>query len=59
MVVDLWGTTSGWEKTLTPDHITNIFSSGKVLGSIIFAFLKDQDLISYDDKVATYWPEFA
>jgi CubicO group peptidase (beta-lactamase class C family) len=60
MVVDLWGTTPNAKKEeFSPNHILNIFSSGKVLGSIIFAFLRDQDLLSYDEKVATYWPEFA
>jgi CubicO group peptidase (beta-lactamase class C family) len=37
----------------------HVFSSGKVVGAFLIAVLRDKGLISYDEKVSTYWPEFA
>lgn len=36
-----------------------MFSSGKNLGAMCMAFLHDQGLLNFDEKVAVYWPEFA
>ena len=55
-VVDLW-----WSKSnpkYTGDTLTNVFSSTKSLTSIALAALQDKGLISYDEKISTYWPEF-
>ena len=60
-VVDLWGgfrngiTKAPWaEDTLVPT-----FSTTKGLSSLAVAVAASQGLISYDAKVADYWPEFA
>ena len=37
----------------------NIFSSGKQIEVIIMALLVERGLVQYEEKVATYWPEFA
>jgi CubicO group peptidase (beta-lactamase class C family) len=61
LVVDLWGgfkdeaRTTPWER----DTIVGIWSAGKSIPSVCFAMLRERGLISYDDKVCTYWPEFA
>jgi len=36
-----------------------VFSSTKVMTSLVVAMLADRGLIDYDEKIATYWPEFA
>ncbi len=41
------------EKTLQ-----NIWSSGKNIEAICFALLRERNMISYDDLVVKYWPEF-
>jgi len=60
-VVDLWGgfrngiTKAPWaEDTLVPT-----FSTTKGLSALAVAVAASQGLISYDAKVADYWPEFA
>ena len=60
-VIDLWGETPGYRKDskFNGDTLVNVFSSGKSLGPIMMAILYDQGLFKYEDKVATYWPEFA
>ena len=35
-----------------------IYSSGKNLASIVFAFMREQGLVEYTEKVTKYWPEF-
>jgi len=54
-VIDLWGSA---DPAYTPDTLTNVFSSTKSLTSIAMAALYDQDLLDYDAKISTYWPEF-
>jgi CubicO group peptidase (beta-lactamase class C family) len=61
LVADLWG---GWkdnERTLPweRDTIACGWSTSKGIGGVCFAMLVDRGLISYDDKVSKYWPEFA
>lgn len=41
------------------DTIVHVWSTTKGLWSIGFAKLADEGRISYDDKVAKHWPEFA
>ncbi|KAJ3061227.1 hypothetical protein HK102_009189, partial [Quaeritorhiza haematococci] len=36
-----------------------VFSSTKVVTSIVIAYLVDKNLLNYSSKVSTYWPEFA
>ena len=60
-VVDLWGgfrngiTKAQWEE----DTLVNMFSTTKGVASLAIAVAAAQGLISYDVKVADYWPEFA
>jgi len=34
-------------------------SSGKSVASILLAKMAEKGVMSYDEKVSTYWPEFA
>src|SRR6266404_8828098 len=60
-VVDLWGgyrngiTRAPWGK----DTLVNVFSTTKGVASLTVAVAASQGLISYDAKVADFWPEFA
>jgi len=60
-VVDLWGgyrngiTQAPWEK----DTLVNVFSTTKGVASLAVAVAASRGLISYEAKVADYWPEFA
>ena len=36
-----------------------MFSSGKSIAAIVVALMVDRGLLDYDEKVSTYWPEFA
>jgi CubicO group peptidase (beta-lactamase class C family) len=61
VVANLWG---GWkDKAATMpwlrDSIACVWSTSKAVGGICFAMLVDRGLISYEDKVSQYWPEFA
>ena len=39
--------------------IQNVFSTGKVLTSVVVAMLVDRGLLRYDMKIAELWPEYA
>ncbi|MCV7348382.1 serine hydrolase domain-containing protein [Mycolicibacterium rhodesiae] len=60
-VVDLWGgycngnTKARWEQ----DTLVNVFSTTKGIASLAVAVAVSRGLLSYDAKVADYWPEFA
>lgn len=60
-VVDLWGgyrdkkKNQYWEE----DTLCLVFSTTKGLSSLAFALLHSKGLLDFDEKVATYWPEFA
>lgn len=60
-VVDLWGgyrdkaKKQYWEE----DTLSIVFSTTKGLSSLAFSLLHSKGLLDYDEKVATYWPEFA
>ncbi len=60
-VVDLWGgfrdptTSARWKE----DTLVLVFSTTKGMASLAVAVAHSQGLFSYDEKVATYWPEFA
>jgi CubicO group peptidase (beta-lactamase class C family) len=60
-VVDVWtgwsdrAGTQGW----TADTGAMVFSATKGIASTVIHRLADRGLLSYDDPVAEYWPEFA
>jgi CubicO group peptidase (beta-lactamase class C family) len=60
-VVDLWGgyrdgrTSRPWEE----DTMVTVFSTTKGVASIALAVAHSRGLLDYDERVATYWPEFA
>jgi CubicO group peptidase (beta-lactamase class C family) len=60
-VVDLWGgvrdptTASPWQA----DTMTLIFSATKGLSAMTLAVAHARGWLDYDERVATYWPEFA
>jgi CubicO group peptidase (beta-lactamase class C family) len=60
-VVDLWGgyrngnTRAPWEQ----DTVVNVFSTTKGIASLTVAVAASRGYLSYDAKVADYWPEFA
>lgn len=60
-VVDLWGgyrdgkTSQPWEE----DTMVTVFSTTKGVASIAVAVAHSRGLLDYDERVATYWPEFA
>jgi CubicO group peptidase (beta-lactamase class C family) len=62
-VVDIWGgyadqdrtRARAWEK----DTITNIFSTTKTVVAFAILLLVDRGVLSVNDKVCKYWPEFA
>ena len=39
--------------------VTNLFSAGKSVGSIMMAIQRDKNKIAYEDKIGKHWPEFA
>jgi CubicO group peptidase (beta-lactamase class C family) len=60
-VVDLWGGTRD-PKTGSPwieDTLVLVFSTTKGMSSLALAVAHSRGLFAYDEKVATYWPEFA
>jgi CubicO group peptidase (beta-lactamase class C family) len=60
-VVDLWGGHFDAERT-TPyeeDTLQLVFSTTKGITAIAVAMCVERGLLSYDEKVSSYWPEFA
>ncbi len=61
LVTDVWG---GWvdEARTRPweaDTITNVWSTTKTMTALSALHLMDQGKLDPNEKVATYWPEFA
>lgn len=61
LVTDVWG---GWtdEAKTRPweaDTITNVWSTTKTMTALAALHLMDQGKLDPNEKVATYWPEFA
>ena len=60
-VVDLWGgirnkaTGDPWEA----DTMVLVFSATKGLSALALALAHSRGLLDYDERVCTYWPEFA
>ncbi|KAF0540870.1 beta-lactamase/transpeptidase-like protein [Gigaspora margarita] len=61
LVVDLHGGYADLEtmREYNKDTLQLVFSSTKVMTSIMIAYLVDRGLLSYDEKISKYWPEFA
>jgi CubicO group peptidase (beta-lactamase class C family) len=60
-VVDLWGGYQDKNKTLPwkIDTIVPVFSTTKGLSAMAMAVAYSQGLLDYNEKICTYWPEFA
>ena len=60
-VVDIWSGFRNKAKNLPweKDTVSIVFSTTKGVCSVAFALLHSKGLLDYDEKVATYWPEFA
>jgi CubicO group peptidase (beta-lactamase class C family) len=60
-VVDLWGGYSDEAKSKpwSEDTITNVWSSTKTVAAFATLLLHERGLLSVDEPVAKYWPEFA
>jgi len=54
-VVDLWTS----QEDYGPNTLQNLFSSTKVLTSLVVAMLADRGHLDYDQKVSDLWPEYA
>lgn len=59
-VVDLWGgrrdrAGAPWQR----DTMAPSFSTTKGVASTLLHIMADRGLVDYDERVATYWPEFA
>ena len=61
-VVDLWGGTrtapDGSEVPYDDSTLQLVFSTTKGVTAVAVAMCAQRGLIDYDEKVATYWPEF-
>ncbi|KAG2223337.1 hypothetical protein INT45_008994 [Circinella minor] len=60
LVLDLQG---GWQNVeeqipYTDKTLQVVFSSTKALAAIVVARFVDRGILSYDEKITTYWPEF-
>ena len=60
-VVDLWGGSfdAKGSADYTSDTLQLVFSTTKGITAIAVAMCVERGLLSYDEKVSTYWPEFA
>lgn len=61
LVVDLWG---GWRDPSAgapwlPDTLVLVFSTTKGLSAMTLALAHSRGWLDYDERVSTYWPEFA
>ena len=60
-VVDLWGgirnraTGEPWEE----DTMVMVYSATKGIAGLVIALAHSRGLFDYDERVSTYWPEFA
>ncbi len=58
-VINLHGGSAGAQQRWSSDTLINIWSATKGMTAIAVAMLVDEGLLSYQDPVAKYWPEFA
>ena len=61
VVVDLWGGVRdrAGQAPWSADTMTLVHSTTKGLSAMVMALLHSRGLLDYDERVATYWPEFA
>ena len=61
LVVDLWGgfADAARSRPWTRETLINVWSATKGVTAAAMAVLVDRGLISYQDKVASVWPQFA
>ncbi|MGI9577599.1 MAG: serine hydrolase domain-containing protein [Microthrixaceae bacterium] len=58
-VVDLWGGDRTEDAPWESDTVAMCFSTTKGISSTALHILADRGEVDYDERVATYWPEFA
>ena len=60
-VVDLWGGYQDLERRVPwqEDTLVLVYSTTKGLAGMAMAVAHSRGLLDYDERVATYWPEFA
>ena len=46
------------DKPYSADSLTNVYSSGKPVSSILIAIMEDKGYLKYDDPICKHWPEF-
>ncbi|KAJ3332314.1 hypothetical protein HDU76_000644 [Blyttiomyces sp. JEL0837] len=60
-IIDVYGGyhDTTYTRPYAGDSLQIVFSSSKVVEGIIISYLVDRNLIDYDTKIASVWPEFA
>lgn len=60
LVVDLWGVREGTlaDERYDGNSLQNVFSSSKVVTSLVVAMLADRGHLRYDQPISEIWPEF-
>ncbi|GFO39407.1 beta-lactamase domain-containing protein 2-like [Plakobranchus ocellatus] len=59
-VVNLWGGLADWEvkREWKEDTMGLFYSTTKFMAAITIAHLVERNLLTYEEKVSKYWPEF-
>lgn len=60
-LIDLWGGFQDKEKTKPwqKDNLITVYSTTKGVAAFCIALAMERGLLRYEEKVSTYWPEFA
>jgi len=60
-LVDLWGGFQDKDKTKLwqKDNLVTVYSTTKGVAAFCIALAMEKGLLKYEEKVSTYWPEFA
>jgi Beta-lactamase len=58
-VVDLWGNNPSVAPSYSNSTFQRVFSSGKVVESLVAIMCVDRGLFAWSDAIAQHWPEFA
>ncbi|MEI6487155.1 MAG: serine hydrolase domain-containing protein [Sphingomonadales bacterium] len=61
LVIDIWGgwADAGKTRPWQEDTIVNVYSTTKTMTALTALWLADQGALSFEQRVAHYWPEFA